>query len=203
MSLITAFLVLIPLAGILGVSTPFYASAISTSTESGQLPNQVIAAEKLKDEISSELESIIAMAPLKLNVSEGPFYSENVTRKAASYLSERLSVGMLSGNGEIRLPNSTSLLNFTSTGTEITDFATSAVVSNETISLESGTESAKVSMFQIAHYRSDDGIQRNAVIAIFATNSTGELAPLDGMIGMGESELTEGGDVQIKLWSLS
>jgi hypothetical protein len=58
-------------------------------------------------------------------------------------------------------------------------------------------------MFQIAHYRSDDGIQRNAVIAIFATNSTGALAPLDGMIGIGESELAEGGDVQISLYPLS
>jgi hypothetical protein len=162
-----------------------------------------MALDELKDQLSEELNSIIAMGPIKPDVSQGPFYSENVTREGASYLSGRFSIGILSGEGVLRLPNSTGLLNFTSTGNEVTDAATSAVVSNETLTAESGTESAKVSMFQIAHYRSDDGIQRNAVIAIFATNSTGALAPLDGMIGIGESELAEGGDVQISLYPLS
>jgi hypothetical protein len=143
------------------------------------------------------------MGPVKIDTSNGPFYTENVTREGASYLSGRFSIGVLSGNGVLNLPNSTSLLNFTSAGNEVTDAATSAVVSNETLTLGTGAESAKVTMFQIAHYRSDDGVQRKAVIAVFATNSTGELAGLDGMVGMGESELTEGGDVQINLFPIS
>jgi hypothetical protein len=200
---IASFSLLVALTGILGLSVPIYASAISTSTETGQLPNEVIAAHTLKDEVSSQLQSIIAMAPLELDASQDPFYSENVTRQAESYLSERLSLGMLTGSGEIRLSNSTSPLAFTSTGTEITDSATTAVVSNETITLQSGSESAQVSMFQIAHYRSDDGIQRKAVIAIFDTNSTEQLAALDGMIGIGESELTAAGHVHTTLWALS
>ena len=202
MKLVGIFLVLASLAAIAGLPALYYASAISTSTESEQEMNQVMAADNLKDELSSELQSIIGMGPIKLDVSSGPFYSANVTREGASYLSGRFSIGVLSGGGVLNLPNATNLLNFTSEGNEITDAATSAVVSNETLTLVSGGESAKVSMFQIAHYRSDDGVQRNAVIGIFATNSTGALAPLDGMIGMGESELAEGGDVQIKLYPL-
>jgi hypothetical protein len=202
-NLISSFLILASLAVMAGVPTAFYAFAISTSTESEQVTNQVMAADKLKDQLSAELQSIIAMGPIRLDTSSGPFYSENVTREGASYLSERFSIGVLSGTGKLRLPNSTSLLNFTTAGNEITDAATSAVVSNETITSEPATETAKVSMFQIAHYRSDDGIQRNAVIAIFATNSTGALAPLDGMIGIGESQITEGGDLQVALWRLA
>jgi hypothetical protein len=201
--LISPFLILASLAVMAGVPTVSYASAISTSTESEQATNQVMAADKLKDQLSAELQSIIGMGPIMLDTSSGPFYSENVTREGASYLSERFSIGVLSGSGKLRLPNSTSFLNFTTTGNEITDAATSAVVSNETITSEPATETAKVSMFQIAHYRSDDGIQRNAVIAIFATNSTDALAPLDGMIGIGESQITEGGDLQVKLWTLA
>jgi hypothetical protein len=203
MKFIGSLLVLALLTGIAGLPAAFYASAISTSTESEQEMNQVMAADKLKDELSSELQSIIGMGPVKLDVSNGPFYSANITREGASYLSGRFSIGVLTGNGVLDLSNATNLLNFTSEGNEITDAATSAVVSNETLTLDSGSESAKVSMFQIAHYRSDDGVQRNAVIGIFATNSTGELAPLDGMIGMGESELAGGGDVQVKLYLLS
>lgn len=195
-------LFLIVLASIVGVPVVFSATAIATPSGE-QTPGTATAGDRLVDKISPELKSIIAMAPVTLDTSDDPFYSEVVSKKAASYLSERLSVGMLSGSGEMSLPNSTSMLNFTTTGTEIIDAKTSAVVSNETITLVSGDENAQVSMFQIAHYRSDDGIQRKAVIAVFATNSTGELAALDGKVGLGESELTDAGDLQIKLWPLN
>ena len=200
---ILSFAVLVAFGGILAWSPPLYASAISTSTETGELPNEIVAADKLKDQVSAQLMSIIEMAPLKVDASQGPFYSENVTRQAASYLSERLSAAKLVGSGEIRLPNSTGPLAFTSTGAELADSATTAVVSNATLTLQSGGESAQVSMFQIAHYRSDDGVQRKAVVAIFDTNSTGQLAPLDGMIAIGESELTEVGDVHTTLWAIT
>ena len=195
-------LFLIATAVTVAVTAPLHTYAISTSTESEQPTNQILAADKIKDEVSSELRSIAEMAPLEIDYSEGPFYITQVTKNASGYLSERFSIGTLSGSGTIRLPDSTSPLNFTSTGTEITDSARSAVVSNETITQDSGIESAKVSMFQVAHYRSDDGIQRNAVIAIFSTNATGQLAALDGLVGIGESELTEGGAVQTELWRL-
>ena len=54
MKLVGIFLVLASLAAIAGLPALYYASAISTSTESEQEMNQEMAADNLKDEQISE-----------------------------------------------------------------------------------------------------------------------------------------------------
>ena len=152
MNLIASFLFLIPLVMIVGMPASLHNTTSGTPASDSQPPSKTITGSREHEKISPALESLIAMLPLKLDTSQGWFYSETINKEAASYLSERLSLGMLSGMGAIRLPDSTGLINFASSGTEINDSARSAVVSNKTITLESGNDSAKVSMFQIGHY---------------------------------------------------
>jgi hypothetical protein len=61
-------------------------------------------------------------------------------------------------------------------------------VGEEVISTVDGTESAIQKFFGIARFNMEDGTGKAIVIALVHTNSTGRLAPLDGMILVGTHE---------------
>ena len=65
---------------------------------------------------------------------------------------------------------------------------------------EDGSENASATIYEITRYDVNARTQKDVVIAIFETNSTGQLALLDGMIGIGQADVDAAGNTDITLW---
>jgi hypothetical protein len=102
----------------------------------------------------------------------------------------------ISGNGTISLPNTTETISTTSTGSYLSSLDGTAV-GKEVITTEDGSESVTAKIYGVAQLEERRGI----IIGVFDTNSTGRLAPLDGMILAGQIEYPPEEDVTlIMLW---
>jgi hypothetical protein len=109
-----------------------------------------------------------------------------------------------SGNGTLTLPNSTQSIKFTTiNGTALISLATSSVQIKETLRAENG-ETVDVTGYEIIHFNNPaaapQGGGRSIVTAILQTNSTGILAPLNGMILSGIDDFASDGDSRVTLW---
>jgi hypothetical protein len=65
---------------------------------------------------------------------------------------------------------------------------------------EDGSENATATSYEIARSNKEEGIGKGIAIAIIHTNSTGRLAPLDGMILAGQEEFQPDGRALITFW---
>jgi hypothetical protein len=59
------------------------------------------------------------------------------------------------------------------------------------LTTEDGSESATATVCQLVRFNMENGVGRAIVIAYIHTDSTGRLAPLEGMILTGIDELTQ------------
>jgi hypothetical protein len=99
----------------------------------------------------------------------------------------------------LTLPNSTeATINTTSTGSIIVS-QDGTGVGKEVISTKDGTENATAKFYEIARF-TQDGIGRGVIIALIHTNSTGKLAPLDGMMLIGQQEFTPAPSSLVRAW---
>jgi hypothetical protein len=104
-----------------------------------------------------------------------------------------------SGKGTLTLPNTTETINFTSTGSLLVSMD-GTTAGKEVISTEDGSESATATFFGITRFNMEEGIGKGIVIALIHTNSTGRLAPLDGMILAGQVEFPPDQGSLLTLW---
>jgi hypothetical protein len=109
-----------------------------------------------------------------------------------------------SGNGTLTLPNSTQSIKFTTiNGTALISLATSSVQIKETLRAENG-ETVNVTGYEIIHFNNPAAAPlsggRSIVTAILQTNSTGILAPFNGMILAGIDDFAPDGDSHVRLW---
>lgn len=124
-----------------------------------------------------------------LKFSPQPVWEEQITDTSETPINETHSIGTFTGNGTLNLPNSVEeAINITSIGSVIGSIIDLTGVGEEVISTVDGTESATQKFFGIARFNMEDGTGRAIVIALVHTNSTGRLAPLDGMILVGTHE---------------
>lgn len=65
---------------------------------------------------------------------------------------------------------------------------------------EDGSENASATIYEITRHDVNARTEKGVVIAIFETNSTGQLAFLDGMIGIGQADVDAAGNTDITLW---
>jgi hypothetical protein len=65
---------------------------------------------------------------------------------------------------------------------------------------EDGSENASATIYEITRHDVNARTEKGVVIAIFETNSTGQLAFLDGMIGIGQADVDAAGNIDITLW---
>ena len=65
---------------------------------------------------------------------------------------------------------------------------------------EDGSETASATIYEITRHDVNARTEKGVVIAIFETNSTGQLAFLDGMIGIGQADVDAAGNIDITLW---
>jgi hypothetical protein len=105
-----------------------------------------------------------------------------------------------SGNGTINLPNSTETIMTTSIGSGISSFIDGTFAGKEILTTEDGSENATATVYEIGQFNMQDGTGRGIAIAVAHTNSTGKLAPLDGMILLGQDEFLPDGSAFITFW---
>jgi hypothetical protein len=123
-----------------------------------------------------------------LKLSPQPIWEEQITDTGETSINETHFIGTFTGNGTLNLPNSQEAINITSYGSVIGSTIDAIGVGEEVINTIDGTESATQKLFGIARFNMEDGTGKAIVIALVSTNSTGSLAPLDGMILIGTHE---------------
>lgn len=126
-----------------------------------------------------------AASPSGIQVSPEPVYQERQTNLSETPVNQTHVQVTISGNGTLALPNTTQTISTTSTASVLASFEGTAV-GNEVITTEDGSESATATIYGITRFGEEEG--RGIVIALMDTNSTGRLAPLDGMILAGQIE---------------
>jgi hypothetical protein len=129
-----------------------------------------------------------------------PFYSENITVTTQNPINATHVEVSLSGNGTLTLPNSTETIAVNSTGTALVNFETTSVMAQELLTKEDGSENASATIYEITRHDVNARTEKGVVTAIFETNSTGQLAFLDGMIGVGQADVDAAGNTDITLW---
>ena len=131
-----------------------------------------------------------------IQLSPEPVYREVHTPISRTPVNQTHFEVPISGNGTITLPNTTETIGITSTGSYLSSLDGTAV-GKEVITTEDGSESATAKIYGVAQLEERRGI----IIGVFDTNSTGRLAPLDGMILAGQIEYPPEEDVTlITLW---
>ncbi|MFL6489585.1 MAG: hypothetical protein ACJ70V_08205 [Nitrososphaera sp.] len=135
--------------------------------------------------------------------SSQPVYQERSPPGGLTPINETHGILTFSGNGTITLPNSTQAINTTSNGTGIISFATTSGYAKETIRAENG-ETVTATTYEIVRFNNPaaapQGGGKGIVTAVFQTNSTGTLAPLNGMILAGIDNLSSSGESHVTLW---
>jgi hypothetical protein len=107
-----------------------------------------------------------------------------------------------SGNGTVNLPNSTETIKTTSIGRGISSLIDGTFTGKVTLTTEDGSENATATIYEIGHINVQDDTGKGIAIAVFHTNSTGKLAPLDAMILVGQDEFLPDGSAFITYWKL-
>ena len=138
-----------------------------------------------------------------IKLSPQPIFEERSPPGTETPINQTHGMLTFSGNGTLTLPNSTQTINTTSNGTAIISFATLSGYGRETIRAANG-ESATASLFEIVQFNNPatapQGGGKGIIIAVFQANSTGVLAPLNGMIAAGIDDMTPNGESHTTLW---
>jgi hypothetical protein len=135
----------------------------------------------------------------EIELSPQLVYKERVGTVSQIPINQTHTQLIISGNGTLTLPNGTETINTTSTGSIIVS-QDGTGVGKEMLSTEDGTENATGTFYEIARFNMENGTGRGIIIALVHTNSTGKLAPLDGMILAGQQEFTPEPTSSVTLW---
>jgi hypothetical protein len=135
-----------------------------------------------------------------IQVSQQIVYKELSSEVGETPINQTHLQVTFSGNGTLNLPNSTETIRTTSIGSGIASmmgtFAGEVTLTPE----EDASENATATIYEIGRLNTQDGTGKGIAIAVFHTNSTGRLAPLDGMILIGLDEFLPDGNAFITFW---
>ncbi|MDQ3967217.1 MAG: hypothetical protein M3275_02335 [Thermoproteota archaeon] len=120
-----------------------------------------------------------------IQLSPEPVYQERQIGVSETAINQTHVELANSGNGTLTLPNTTETISTTSTGSLIVSLDGNGA-GKEVITTEDGSESVTATIYAIARIGMEGG--RGITIALLDTDSTGRLAPLDGMILAGQFE---------------
>jgi hypothetical protein len=134
-----------------------------------------------------------------IELSPQPIYQEHVRDVSETLINQTHAQLILAGNGTLTLPNSTETIRTTSTGSGIVSII-GTFAGKEILTTEDGSENATATSYEIARSNKEEGIGKGIAITIIHTNSTGRLAPLDGMILVGQEEFQPDGRALLTLW---
>ena len=134
-----------------------------------------------------------------IELSPQPIYQEHIRDVSETLINQTHAYLVVEGNGTLTLPNSTETIRTTSTGSGIVSIF-STFTGKQILTTEDGSENATAISYEIARSNKEEGIGKGIAIAIILTNSTGKLAPLDGMILVGQEEFQPDGRALLTYW---
>ncbi|MFL6482877.1 MAG: hypothetical protein ACJ70R_08120 [Nitrososphaera sp.] len=134
--------------------------------------------------------------PSEIELSSQPVYQEQEKLESQIPINQTHLQVIVSGNRMLTLPNGTETLRTTSTKTGIVSMVKGAFTGKEILTTEDGSESATATVYQLVRFNLENGVGR----AYIHTDSTGRLAPLEGMILIGIDELYPDGSGMLTLW---
>jgi hypothetical protein len=134
-----------------------------------------------------------------IELSPQPIYQEHVRDVSETLINQTHAHLVVEGNGTLTLPNSTESIRTTSTGSGIVSIF-STFTGKQILTTEDGSENATAISYEIARSNKEEGIGKGIAIAIIHTNSTGRLAPLNGMILIGLEEFQPDGRALLTYW---
>jgi hypothetical protein len=138
-----------------------------------------------------------------IKLSPQPIYQEDSPPGNITPINQTHGILTFTGNGMLTLPNTTQTINTTHNGTAIISFATSSGYGKETIRTGNG-ETVTATVYEIVQFNNPaaapEGGGKGIVTAVFQTNSTGMLAPLNGMIAAGIDDMSPSEESHVTLW---
>ncbi|MDQ3883535.1 MAG: hypothetical protein M3243_05730 [Thermoproteota archaeon] len=135
-----------------------------------------------------------------IQLSSQPIMQEQSTTTSTTPINQTHLSAIFSGNGTMTLPNTSDTINYTTNGTAIIALETHSVLAEETLMTEQG-ETAIVTFYEIAKFdpaRAGEG--KGLTMALIETDSTGAVAPLNGTIVAGISDMQPNGKTSVTLW---
>jgi hypothetical protein len=124
-----------------------------------------------------------------IELSSQPVYQTQETLVSQSPINQTHAEFVVSANGTLTLPNGTETIRTTSTKSGIVSMMDGTFAGKEILTTEDGSENATATVYEILRFNMEAGNGTGIAIALFHTNSTELLAPLDGMILAGRGEL--------------
>ena len=138
-----------------------------------------------------------------IKLSSQPIYQESVPPGSVTPINQTHIAATHTGNGTLTLPNSNQTINVISNGTAIASLATPSAIAKTTIRAPNG-ETATITIYEIIQFSNPTeaplGGGKGFKIFIFHTNSTGMLAPLDGVIAAGINDIQPNGESELTAW---
>jgi hypothetical protein len=124
-----------------------------------------------------------------IELSLQPVYQTQEKLVSQSPINQTHAEFVVSANGTLTLPNGTETIRTTSTKSGIVSMVDGTFAGKEFLTSEDGSENATATIYEIIRFNMETGNGTGVAIALFHTNSTELLAPLDGMILTGRGEL--------------
>jgi hypothetical protein len=124
-----------------------------------------------------------------IELSTQPVYQTQEKLVSQSPINQTHAEFVVSANGTLTLPNATETITTTSTKSGIVSMMDGIFAGKEILTSEDGSENATATIYEIIRFNMESGNGTGVAIALFHTNSTELLAPLDGMILTGNGEL--------------
>jgi hypothetical protein len=144
-------------------------------------------------------------SPSGIKLSPQPIYQESSPPGNITPINQTHGILTFTGGGMLTLPNTTQTINTTHNGTAIISFTTSSGYGRETIRTQAG-ETVTATVYEIVQFNNpaaatpEGGGVKGIVTAVFQTNSTGMLAPLNGVIAAGIDDMSPSGESHVTLW---
>src|SRR5215211_1250375 len=184
-------------AGIL-VASPFSAVA---QEEQQQQPQNTTTTTITAAAGNTTTSSAAPSSGIKL--SPQPIYQESTPPGKVTPINQTHISATHIGNGTLTLPNSNQTINVISNGTAIASLATPSAIAKTTIRAPNG-ETATLTFYEIIQFSNPTeaplGGGKGIKIIIFHTNSTGMLAPLNGVIAAGINDIQPNGESKLTAW---
>jgi len=136
-----------------------------------------------------------------IQLSPQPIWKERATTVSMTPINQTHMIATYSENGTFTLPkNTTETINFTTNGSALVSLTIHTVQAKETLMTEQG-ETATATFYENAKFNpATAGEGKGLTMAVIDTNSTGTLAPLNGTIVAGISEMQPNGETSVTFW---
>src|SRR5215203_4273489 len=185
-------------AGIL-VASPF--SAVAQEEQQQQPQNTTTTTITASAGNTTTSSAAPSLSGIKL--SPQPIYQESTPPGIVTPINQTHISATHIGNGALTLPNSNQTISTISNGTAIASLATPSAIAKTTITAPNG-ETATITIYEIIQFSNPTeaplGGGKGIKIIIFHTNSTGMLAPLDGVIAAAINDIQPNGESELTAW---